>query len=45
MMPALKISPSQFAFVVSVYAFSAGTSAARLVTGLFGGVIGSIVGA
>jgi predicted MFS family arabinose efflux permease len=86
MMPALNISPAQFSFVVSVYAFSAGTAgllaagfadkfdrkklliffycgfvlgtflcgiantyeflvAARLVTGLFGGVIGSIVGA
>jgi predicted MFS family arabinose efflux permease len=83
LMPALKISPSQFGVVVSVYAFSAGISgllaagfadrydrkklllffyggfilgtlfcglaptfefllAARLVTGLFGGVIGSI---
>lgn len=84
LMPALKITPSQFGIVVSVYAFSAGTAgflaagfadrfdrkklllffytgfvlgtlfcgvansyrtlvAARLITGLFGGVIGSIV--
>ena len=84
LMPALKISPSQFGLVVSVYAFSAGLSGilaagfadrfdrkrlllffytgfligtllcglattyefllfARMVTGLFGGVIGSIV--
>ena len=84
MMPALKITASQFGFVVSVYAFSAGGAgllaagfadrydrkklllffysgfvigtlfcalapsypflvAARIVTGLFGGVIGSIV--
>ena len=84
MMPALKISPTQFGFIVSVYAFSAATSgilaagfadrfdrkkllmffyvgfllgtlfcalasnypamiAARMITGLFGGVIGSIV--
>jgi predicted MFS family arabinose efflux permease len=84
MMPALKIDPAQFGLVVSVYAFSAGTSGflaagfadrfdrkrlllffytgfligtllcalaptyefllgARMVTGLFGGVIGSIV--
>jgi predicted MFS family arabinose efflux permease len=83
MMPALKISPSHFGFVVSVYAFSAGSAGllaagfadrydrkklllffytgfvigtllcglaqtyefllfARIVTGLFGGVIGSI---
>src|SRR5689334_5489626 len=83
LMPALKISPSQFGVVVSVYAFSAGISGlltagfadrfdrkklllffysgfvlgtflcgmaptyrfllgARMVTGLFGGVIGSI---
>lgn len=83
LMPALKITPSQFGVVVSVYAFSAGISgllaagfadrydrkklllffyagfilgtlfcglaptfelllAARLITGLFGGVIGSI---
>ena len=84
LMPALKITPSQFGLVVSVYAFSAGAAGllaagfadkydrkklllffytgfvigtllcglatsyafllvARLVTGLFGGVIGSIV--
>jgi predicted MFS family arabinose efflux permease len=84
LMPAFKISPQQFGFVVSVYAFSAGASgflaggfadrfdrkklllffycgfllgtlfcalaptyyfllAARFVTGVFGGVIGSIV--
>lgn len=84
LMPALKITPAQFGVVVSVYAFSAGTSgllaagfadrydrkklllffytgfvlgtlmcgvvttyellvAARLITGIFGGVIGSIV--
>lgn len=84
MMPALKITPTQFGFVVSIYAFSAGASgllaagfadrfdrkklllffyvgfllgtlfcalapnyefllAARMMTGLFGGVIGSIV--
>jgi predicted MFS family arabinose efflux permease len=83
-MPALKVSPSQFGFLVSAYAFSAGSAgllasgftdrfdrkrlllffyggfllgtllcaiadsyyfllAARIVTGLFGGVIGSIV--
>jgi predicted MFS family arabinose efflux permease len=83
-MPALKIAPSQFGFLVSAYAFSAGSAgllasgftdrfdrkrlllffyagfllgtflcaiadsyyfllAARIVTGLFGGVIGSIV--
>lgn len=84
MMPALNMSPQQFGIVVSVYAFSAGTSgllaagfadrfdrkkmllffyvgfvvgtlfcaiaptyeyllAARMITGIFGGVIGSIV--
>ncbi|MBY0472200.1 MFS transporter [bacterium] len=84
LMPALKISPAQFGFVVSVYAFSAGASgllaagfadrydrkklllffyigftigtllcalatdyhfllAARMITGIFGGVIGSVV--
>lgn len=84
LMPALKISPSQFGFVVSVYAFSAGISGllaagfadrydrkklllffycgfilgtflcgiaptfsfllgARMVTGLFGGVMGSVI--
>ncbi len=84
MMPALKMTPSQFGLVVSAYAFSAGSSgllaagfadrfdrkklllffytgfligtllcglaptfefmlAARMVTGIFGGVIGSIV--
>jgi predicted MFS family arabinose efflux permease len=84
LMPALKIGPSQFGIVVSVYAFSAGISgllaagfadrydrkklllffysgfvlgtflcgiaptfhfllAARMITGIFGGVIGSIV--
>jgi predicted MFS family arabinose efflux permease len=84
LMPALKITPSQFGVVVSAYAFSAGTSsllaagfadrfdrkklllffyggfllgtlfcglapsyefllAARVITGIFGGVIGSIV--
>ena len=84
LMPKLKISPTQFGFVVSIYAFSAGLSgilaagfadefdrkkfllvfyvgfmlgtlfcalapsyeylvAARMVTGLFGGVLGSIV--
>jgi predicted MFS family arabinose efflux permease len=84
LMPALKITPQQFGFVVSVYAFSAGSAGllaagfadrfdrkklllffysgfilgtflcaiapsyhfllgARLITGLFGGVIGSIV--
>ena len=84
LMPALQITPAQFSLVVSVYAFSAGTSGllaagfadrfdrkklllffyggflagtflcaiaptytlllmARIVTGLFGGVIGSIV--
>lgn len=84
LMPALKIMPAQFGFVVSVYAFSAGAAGflaagfadkfdrkklllffysgfvvgtlmcglaqsfhalvvARLITGLFGGVIGSIV--
>jgi len=84
LMPTLKVSPSQFGLVVSVYAFSAGTSGilaagfadrfdrkklllffytgfilgtlfcglapnyeflllARMLTGLFGGVIGSIV--
>ena len=83
-MPGLKISPAQFGFVVSVYAFSAGASgllaagfadrfdrkklllffytgftigtllcalatsyhfllAARMITGIFGGVIGSVV--
>lgn len=86
LMPELKISPSQFGMVVSVYAFSAGISGllaagfadrfdrkklllffytgflvgtlccglagsyefllfARMITGLFGGVIGSIIGA
>lgn len=86
LMPALKISPSQFGLVVSVYAFSAGISgllaagiadrfdrkklllffyagflfgtllcglaptyefllAARMITGIFGGVIGSIIAA
>ena len=86
MMPALKISTTQFGYAVSVYAFSAGISGiisagfadrfdrkklllffyvgfvvgtlfcgladtyiflllARMITGLFGGVIGSIVGA
>jgi predicted MFS family arabinose efflux permease len=86
LMPALDISAKQFGWVVSVYAFSAGTSgilaagfadrfdrkklllffytgfvlgtlfcglapnyyfllAARMITGIFGGVIGSIVGA
>ena len=84
LMPALQINPSQFGLVVSVYAFSAGTSgllaagfadrfdrkklllffyagfllgtflcgiaptyhfllAARMITGIFGGVMGSIV--
>ncbi|MGE4232722.1 MAG: MFS transporter [Bacteriovoracia bacterium] len=84
LMPKLKITPAQFGFVVSVYAFSAGTAGllaagfadrfdrkklllffytgfvvgtllcglattyqflvfARMVTGLFGGVIGSII--
>jgi predicted MFS family arabinose efflux permease len=84
LMPALKVTPAQFGLVVSVYAFSAGTSgflaagfadrfdrksmllffyigfilgtlfcglaanyhallAARMITGIFGGVIGSIV--
>ncbi len=86
LMPALKITPSQFGLVVSIYAFSAGISGllaagfadrfdrkkfllffyagflvgtffcgiaptfefllvARMVTGLFGGVIGSIIAA
>jgi predicted MFS family arabinose efflux permease len=45
MMRVLAISPSHFGWVVSAYAFSAGISgvlAARIVTGLFGGVLFSI---